>query len=469
MKAYPQLDLRGRVVSYTKVWRETAAQLADKFPQYADRILARNTDLRGEGSPDALLECIKYCDKDHYVLYLPERSNLVLMAHPNFFGKVPIALAVKPSFDDQTRGQFDDVPYMQLARQRMALLGLQATQQTVRAPLAIPPDVQKIAFGDDAVIRTSRPQDIRRVGTDMPVAAFQQEQMLAEEIQRATRTPAAATGDVQASIITGRGVEALNSGYDIQVATGQTIIGNALQNALSLAFEMDEYYWPDHDKNIRGMVNGAPYDEMYRPRRDIHGNHQVQVSYGFASGLNPNQALIFLLQLRGDQQVSRDFVQRQLPMDIDVSQMQANIDIEQVQDALKQGIFAMLSSAGIMAQQGIDPTDVLRKAAAIIEKREKGVPIHTAILDTFAPPPPKNSPAGALPPGAPGAPGGAAGGEGAGVPFGMNPGTGLPGGTAPGQAQLGPGGKPDVMTLLASLSGKGGPNLGTSIKRSVPA
>lgn len=472
LRTYPQVDLYGRVVSYTKVWRETAAQLADKFPLYADAILGRRWDLRGAGSPDSLLECIKYADKDWYILYLPERNNLVLMSHRNTFGKVPVAIAFKPSFDDQTRGQYDDIPYMQLAHQRMALLGLQATQQTVRAPLAVPTDLQKIALGDDAVLRTSRPQDIRRVGTDMPVAAFQQEQMLAQEIQRATRTPASATGDVQASIITGRGVEALNSGYDIQVATGQTIVGQALQSALSLAFEMDEFYWPEHDKNIRGMVNGAPYDEMYRPSRDIRGNHQVQVSYGFASGLNPNQALIFLLQLRGDQQVSRDFVQRQLPMDIDVSQMQANIDIEQVQDALKQGIFSMLSSAGIMAQQGIDPTDVLRKAASIIEMREKGKPIHKAILETFAPPAPKQQPGapapGESPLGGPPSPGGP-GGEGGGVPFGMNPGTGLPGGTAPGQAQLGPGGKPDVMTLLAGLTQSGKPSLQSAVKRSVPA
>jgi hypothetical protein len=51
----------------------------------------------------------------------------------------------------------------------------------------------------------------------------------------------------------------------------------------------------------------------------------------------------------------------------------------------------------------------------------------------------------------------------------MNPGTGLPGGTAPGQAQMGPGGKPDLMTLLAGLGGGGKANLTASVKRSQPA
>lgn len=459
MKTYAQLDAHGKVVSYVKIWRETGWQLADRFPEFAARILGEDQGgMRTAASGDSLLECIKWCDADQYVLYMPERQNLVLMETANPLGEVPVALGLKPSYDEQSRGQFDDVPYIQLARQRMALLGLQATQQSVRAPLAIPTDVQRIPLGDDAIIRTNSPEKIRRVGTEMPVAAFQQEQLLGEEIQRAVRMPASATGDVKASIITGRGVEALNSGYDTQIATGQMVIGEAIRQALMIAMRMDEKFWPNEDKTIRGMINGAPFEEAYRPARDLAGDYQVQVSYGFASGLNPNQALIFLLQLRGDQQVSRDFVQRQLPMDINVTQMQAQIDIEQVEDALKQGVFAMLASAGVMAQQGMDPTETLRKAAAIIGLRQKGTPMHQAILDAFAPTAAPPGPPGAPP--APGAPPEPA------APPGQGPGGPA---AAQGQAELGPGGRPDVMQLLAGLSSAGGGQVRSSIRRMVPA
>lgn len=466
-RTYMQTDINGNVISYTKVWRETAWQLADKFPLYRAQILGAGDRMGRENSGETLLECIKYMDAENIVLYLPERHNQILMTMDNPMGRVPVAIAEKPSFDNQQRGQFDDVPYIQLAHQRIAMLGLQATNQTVKAPLAIPPDVQKVAIGDDAIIRTSRPQDIRRVGVDYPAAAFQQQQMLEQSIMRATRTPAAATGDVQASIITGRGVEALNSGYDIQVATGQNIIGLALQKALEIAFEMDEKFWPDAEKEIRGMVNGSPFEERYRPSRDIDGNYQVQVSHGFAAGMNPNQALVFLLQLRGDQDISRDFLQRQLPLDIDITQMQAQIDIEQMEDALKQGIFSMLSSSGLMAQQGMDPTETMRQAATIIGLREKGIPMHEAILNTFAEPAQSALKAG-----------GAAANAGEGAPRrqqqqaaaqGMNQTTGNPAGIAAGQAQLGPGGKPDLMTMLASLKQGGGADLRTAIKRTVPA
>ena len=460
MKHYAQTDLSGKVISYTRVWREKAHQLAAKFPEHAQAILGDNQPFGRRVSGDTELELVKYCDKDCYVLYMPERSNLVLMDTPNLFGKCPVAIAEKPRWDDSERGQFDDVIWPMLARNRMAMLGLQATQQTVRAPLAIPTDVQRISMGDDAVIRTNSPEKIRRVGTDMPQAAWQQEAMLAQEVMRGTRTPASATGDVDASIITGRGVDALNGGYDIQVATGQLMIGQAIEEALELAFEMDEKFWPDTKKSISGVINGTPFEETYTPSKDIKGNYRVSVSYGFASGMNPNQALVFLLQLRGDQLVSRDFVQRQLPMDVDVAMLQAEVDKEQTTDALKQGVFAMLSSIGIMVQQGADPTELLNKTAQVIELREK-MPMHEAVLKAFKPEPPP--PAQAAPPGTPGAEGGP------GVPFGINPSTGAPGGVAPGQAGMGMGGKPDLMSMLAGISSAGKPSMSASVKRQVPA
>lgn len=464
MKHYAQYDLAGKVISYTKVWRESAARLAAKFPEHAPAILGEGGSPWQRQNGDAELELVKYCDKDVYVLYMPERSNLVLMETENRFKKVPVAIARKPTWDDQERGQFDDVVWPSLARNKVAMLGLEATQKTVRAPLALPTDVQKIPFGDDAVIRTNSPEKIRRVGTDVPQVAWQQETILAQEVMRGTRTPASATGDVDASIITGRGVDALNGGYDIQVATGQLIIGDALERALELAFEMDELYWPDAKKSISGVINGTPFEETYTPSKDIKGNYRVSVSYGFASGMNPNQALVFLLQLRGDQLVSRDFVQRQLPMDVDVAAIQAEVDKEQTTDALKQGVYALLSSIGIMAQQGMDPTALLTNAAKLIDLREK-MPMHEAILTAFQPEPPPAPPTSAGgPPGTPSPDEG-----GAGVPFGVNPTTGAPGGIAPGQAQMGPGGRPDVMSLLAGLTSSGRPTASASVKRQVPA
>jgi hypothetical protein len=457
MGAYWDRDLWGRPVTYVKVFREECQSLAAKFPEHREVLYGKTTGWEGKrlASDETLLEVVKYMDKDSFLLYMPERQNLVLSEIPNTFGKLPVAIAEKPMWDEQGRGQYDDAVYPHLARNKMAMLALEATNQTVRAPLAIPTDVQKIPFGDNAIIRTNSPEKIRRVGQDIPSAAFQQEAMLADEVQRATRTPASASGDIHASIITGQGVNALNSGYDIQVATGQLIIGDALEQALELCFEMDEKFWPDAKKTVSGVINGTPFQESYTPAKDISGDYRVSVSYGFASGMNPNQALVFLLQLRGDQLVPRDFVQRQLPMDVDVAELQAKVDNEQITDALKQGLFAMLANVGVMAQQGMDPTQMLRQASAVIEMREKGTPVHEAILKVFEAPPAPSS-AGASGPAGPGANEG-----GAGAPPGMAPAGGGP--------PPSPGGQTDLMSLLAGLGASGQPKMNASVRRQVPA
>ena len=170
------------------------------------------------------------------------------------------------------------------------------------------------------------------------------------------------------------------------------------------------------------------------------------MTYGFAAGQDPARAIVALLQLRGDQLVSRDFVQRQLPMDLDVNQLQTQIDNEQFTDALKQGIMAYMQAILPMAQQGMtDPTDALMKMGKLIEEREKGTPVHDAVLKVFKPK--EQAAAAAQDPlaalmggGGPAAPGG-----GGGAP--------PEGSTAPGGA-----GQPqgfDMMSLLAGLTGKG--------------
>jgi hypothetical protein len=154
-------------------------------------------------------------------------------------------------------------------------------------------------------------------------------------------------------------------------------------------------------------------------------------------------------------------------MDVDVVQLQQQVDNEETTDALKQGVYSMLASMGIMAQQGMDPTELLRKTAMIIQDREKGTPFHEAVLDAFAPP--KQPPGGASTPGE--APATGPGSESA-PPGGLPPGmqaSGLPFGIAPGQAEQGPGGRPDMQSLLASLTAGGQANLSAGVARRMPA
>jgi len=447
MGVYPEFDLFRRLKSYTKVWREEAITLVAKYPHLMSSLRQQN---RYGGDDDTSwaereIEVCKYVDADQIYMYLPAHSNRTVDAMPNPMGRLTISVALRPSYDSQVRGAYDDAIWVYLAKSRMAMLGLEATEKAVRAPLAVPRDVQRMVFGGDSIIRTDNPEKIKYVGVDMPQFAVQESQILERELRLATRAPEARSGNVDASIITGKGVEALMGGFDTVITAGQQVISQALKRALEMCFDMDEKLWPDEKKTIRGVVQGAPFEEQYVPTKDIGGNHTVDVTYGFAAGQDPARAIVALLQLRSDKLVSRDFVQRQLPMEIDVVQMQQQVDSEDFEEALKSGTQQMMASVGTLALQGQDPVDLLTKLAKVIKLREDGRPVHEAVLDAFKPVEAPVTAAQGFP--------------------GPSPQPGMGGAPAgPGGPQ---GGQPDMMQLLTSLKSGGGANMNVRTKRNV--
>jgi hypothetical protein len=449
MGVYPEWDLFGRVKSYTKVWREEAIHLVSKFPHLLRVLQGNESDPKQKGWAEREIEVIKYCDADRIVMYLPNHGNTMVHEMENILGKVYVSIGKRPGYDREIRGAFDDAIWVHLAKARMALLGLEASEKTVRAPLVVPRDVQQMTFGDDAVIRTDG--QVTRAGIDIPTAAFQQGALLEQELRVGTRTPEARSGNVDASIITGRGVQALMGGFNTVITTGQTVLSEALKTAISLCFEMDEKLWPGEKKTVRGTVQGTPFEEDYTPGKDIRGDYTVDVTYGFAAGQDPARAIVGLLQLRGDQLISRDFFQRQLPMGIDVTQMQIQIDNEQLVDAAKQGIMGYAQAIPQMAMQGMDPVEGLSRIAELIKLREKGMSIPEAMVKVFTP---KEKPQAAA----------------------EDPLAALMGGSpqgAPGGAPTGPGGPQqpqgmDLQTLLSGLKSTGETTSSVRTQRQAP-
>lgn len=328
------------------------------------------------------------------------------------------------------------------------MLGLEATEKAVRAPIAVPRDLQRYVAGSDSILRTDQPDKIRRVEVNLPQFAVQEEQLLERELRLSTRSPQARSGNVDASIITGKGVEALMGGFDTVITTGQQVVGMALKKALEYAFFIDEKLWPNEKKTIRGVAQGTPFEESYVPSKDIDGNRTVDVSYGFAAGQDPARAIVGMLQLRGDNLISRDFVMRQLPMQIDVVQMQQQIDNEQFSDAMKAGIQGAMQAIPQMALQGMDPIQPLMQMAKVMQLREKGTPVHEAILEAFTPPKAPEAPPGAEQ----GMAGQVAQGAGPGAPM-------APQGASQGR---------DVMQMLASLRGGGQATMNVRTRREQP-
>jgi hypothetical protein len=387
MGSYPEFDRFGRCVAYAKRYKKTSNELAHEFPEFANNILGRFGENTGND-----IELIKYMDKDQTVLYLPNNNNLILSTVKNPLGKMTVRIARRPGIDDEPRGQFDDVIYVQMARARFANLAMEAAEKSIQAPLVVPSDVLDLPMGPDAVIRTTQPQGVGRVRLDIPAAAFQEQSALQSELRLGARYPEGRTGNIDASIITGQGVQALLGAFDSQIKAGQTILAEVFEDVLQLAFEMDEVLF-DKEKSVRGTAQGTPYELKYTPSKDINGDTSIEVRYGLMAGLDPSRALIFSLQALGADLVSKDFIRRELPWNVNTSMEETRITVEKMQDNLTQAITATAQAIPAMAAQGADPSPLIKNIADVIDRITRGENIQDAALAVFTPPQQPEQPA----------------------------------------------------------------------------
>ena len=289
------------------------------------------------------------------------------------------------------------------------------------------------------------------------LAAFAEDGALEREMRLGARYPEARGGNVDASIITGRGVQALMGGFDTQIQAAQRIFAYAYEVALSLAFELDEKLWGDREKTIKGTHNGQPYKINYRPSTAISGDYTVDVEYGLLGGLDPNRGLVWLLQGRAEKLFSRSFARRNLPVNMNASQEEQVIDIEDGRDALKAAVAATSQALPEIVAQGGDPSAIIASMATFISERKKGVSLEEAAAAAFKPPEPEavEPPPGSEPPGEVEAPGEASG------PSGSGAGPDIPAGTM----GLPAGSRPDMATMLAALGSGGKPVLQAGVMR----
>lgn len=390
MGAYPEFDRYGRCVSFTKKYLKSINELVQEFPEYETQIIGQNG--REFQNMNVLLELIRYEDADQVTLFLPQRGNTVLRSARNPLGKVSVAIARRPGIDpDDPRGQFDDVLWVQIARARFSLLAMEAAEKSVQAPIVVPQDLSEFSFGPDAVLRTANPAGVRRVGLELPPGAFQEQQMLENEMRIGSRYPEGRSGTINASVITGSGVQALMGGFDSQIKAGQMILAEALETVFNLCFEMDEKLFAGEKSQV-GVFQGAPYMLKYDPAKDIKGEYSCQVNYGLMAGLNPNQALMFSLQALQANLVSKDFIMQELPWNMNVSREQERIDIERMRDSLSASLASVAQAIPQMASQGQDPSDIIRRIADTISKRREGASIEEAVAAAFPPPAPVEAP-----------------------------------------------------------------------------
>ena len=459
---YYYKDRFRRTVWYAKFTMVDILTLCSKYPDSAP-IFKYTADGR-ERSMHEQVNMVTYKDRDRDLVYLPDCGFHVLASWRHNLGRCMVAIAQRPDQEDTPRGQYDDAVFPMLAKHIITQYQMDAADKSINAPIAIPDDVNELSYGPNSTIRTQNPQGVSRVRLDIPDDVFAVAEQLDRAVKEGSRYPEARSGGINASIVTGKGVEALAGTLNTQVKTMQTVIGQALEEATELCFLLDVALWPNVQKKITGVLTGKPFELTYTPAKDIGDSYTCKVTYGFASGQTPAQALVALLQLRGDELISRDTTRRQLPFDLDPDEEQRQVDLESISMALRQGLMGLSQMFGPMIAQGQDPLPVLQAAAKTAMLRKKGKSIEEALIEAFTPPEqpetevPEIPAQGMGPEGAPAGPGGPE------LPPGVSP-DGRMQGVPYGQQGQAPGGMPAIQGLLATLRGQGSPKMEATVSR----
>lgn len=455
-KSYYKQDPFGRhTLYYARCFKRDLDELILEYPDVA----AQLGNLRPYGSESKEIELILWYDRDQMALVTMDGA-ILLRSVKNRLSRCPVRVVEMPKLGDVVRGQYDDAIGVQIARVLAQSYILQGMDESVNAPIAVPNDVQTLAMGSKEIIRSENPQAIGRVNLQIPQAAFAEAQNLTAETRLATRYPEGRSGQIDASIITGQGVEALMGSFTTQKATANLMLAAGLKDVLELCFEADDKYFNRVQKTVTGNSAGTPYEVTYTPAKDIKGSYQCEVTYGLAGGLDPNRAGVLILQLQAAGLISDDTAMRQLPVDIAVEDEKKQIAVELLRKSLSQAMAGYAQAIPMMATQGMDPAGPVQQIAEIVRLVQKGEAIEEVVAKVLAPPPPPPAPEGEAPPG----PGGAPAEQGL-----FNEQTGLPPGIAEGQAGMGAGGAQDLLMSLVGLTGGGAPQLQSTVSRRQPA
>lgn len=451
---YPAFDRWNRLVYSFHEVRVSKWDLAAQYPEWGARIIE---------TPGDELTVIFYHDKNEDIVLLPggQGNSIILSRVRNPLGRPMISVSQRPGATAIPRGQFDDVIFVQLARSRFALLNLQAATDSVDAPLVVPNDVGEIPFGPGATIRTQDPTGVHKVKLDVPREVFAETAQLSQELMQGARFPGVRTGNTDSAIVTGKGVQALMGGYDSQIRAHQAIFAATLQEVMGIALELDEKIFGGKVKEVKGAVNGTPFSVAYDPAKVIRGDYTVDVRYGLMAGLDPNRWLVFGLQARAEKLFSRDFMRREMPVDIDAEEEARKVDLEDLEESAKMAIQGYAQAIPALASQGQDPSGPIQALAKVIELRRKGVSIADAVVTAFTPEPEPETPAEQAAEGGVEEPGEGQQGR-------LAPGMTADGrmdGVAAGQMGELPGGRPDLKMMLAGLDSRGGPNLQATVSR----
>jgi hypothetical protein len=303
-------DQKGDVQTALVARRISRAEFRAKYPEFEDRLPKQDGEM---------LEEWFWFKRDEFILAVADATTenrkdgvVILAREENKLGFVPVVEEVRPSFDGQRRGLFDQALHVMRTIHRLMSLTIMATEEDVFPPVLEFNVLNPEDFGPAGTLH-ARSHDAR-MERIQGSGRFDVKDLIArlgDELRQQSAFPQQLTGEPGASIISARGIDASMGQIDARLALAHKQFERLLIKISGMMLRFDEIYCAG-EKTIHGDDRIYRTAETYNPKTDVDGHYVVSVTYGIGAGSDPQSREMRMAMWLSNEVLSAETVRENL-------------------------------------------------------------------------------------------------------------------------------------------------------------
>jgi hypothetical protein len=327
-ETYPVFKRRGDEVAYCLfVFMMDEDELAEAYPE-SKKLLSAN---KGGGSGKTQVEVIEYVDDRDYGIVIGGKYASLLSGASHDLGFCPVIITPGAYVEGEDGDYFPPGAIDQIVALNDYLNRFQTKWGDALEQILFPGAILK-GEGADQVVWEDGPGAVNRIPFDtveyvppqypnMPSEVFIHLQRIESLMRRIANFPESASGEMDASIITGQAVSKLQGTMTGMAVEAQDSLGAGLAKCNEWMFRMLEAYRPKKKYSMYSSdslsARSAPgrsesFSVEFIPSEDINGYYRNRLVYS-ALGSDPSLAMTLGMQLVQSDVVSRRWFRNQIP------------------------------------------------------------------------------------------------------------------------------------------------------------